>query len=133
VLLPLGAAYPFDVAKNLALLIATVIVAELPEIATVERSIPARGGRVYIDALQNGAGKLLVSPFSARPVPAASVSMPLRWSEVTRDLDPKAFHLRNAAQRMEKLGDDPFRGVLGEGGEGIDVQAVLERLARRAG
>jgi bifunctional non-homologous end joining protein LigD len=110
-----------------------VIVAELPEIATVERSIPARAGRVYIDALQNGAGKLLVSPFSARPVPAASVSMPLRWSEVTRDLDPKAFHLRNAAQRMEKLGDDPFRGVLGGGGEGIDVQAVLERLARRAG
>ena len=131
VLLPLGAAYSFDVAKNLALLIATVIVAEHPEIATVERSIPARGGRVYIDALQNGAGKLLVSPFSARPVAAASVSMPLRWSEVDRKLDPAMFHLRNAARRMDELGADPFAGVIGGAGEAIDVAAVLDSLAER--
>jgi bifunctional non-homologous end joining protein LigD len=128
VLLPLGGAYSFDVAKNLALLIANVIAHEHPEIATVERVIEKRGGRVYVDALQNGAGKLLVSVYSARPVPAASVSMPLRWDEVDERLDPKAFHLKNAVARLESLAEDPFRGVLGEG---IDVAVVIERLAER--
>ena len=96
VLLPLGADYSFDVAKQLSLLIAHVVVAENPAIATVERVVERRRGKVYVDALQNGAGKLLVSPLCARPVPAASVSMPLRWNEVGPKLDPATWDLRSA-------------------------------------
>ncbi len=64
-----------------------------------------------MDALQNGHGKLLVAPFSARPVKGASVSMPLRWREVNADLDPASFQLKNAAARMRKLRGDPLAPV----------------------
>jgi DNA primase len=34
-----------------------------------------------------------------------TVSTPLKWTELTDDLDPRDFHLSNAAERFEKIGD----------------------------
>jgi hypothetical protein len=48
-------------------------------------------GKVYVDYLQNGHGKTIAGPFSARPVVAASCSAPLSWSEVGPKLDPKNY------------------------------------------
>jgi len=66
---------------------------------------------VYLDYVQNGHGRLLVAPFSARPLPGASVSMPLKWSEVTPSSTSRSSHQDRSA-RMKKLGDDPLRAVL---------------------
>jgi DNA primase len=33
------------------------------------------------------------------------VSTPLKWSELDDDLDARDFHLGNAAERFEKIGD----------------------------
>jgi bifunctional non-homologous end joining protein LigD len=101
------------------------LAAELPEIATLARSIPARGGRVYLDCFQNGQGKTIVAPFAVRPRPGAPGSTPLRWSEVNQRLDPRRFTIRNVAARLEKLGQDPLRPVLSLR---PDLVAALERL-----
>jgi bifunctional non-homologous end joining protein LigD len=124
VLFPLGGRCSFEQARQLAQLIAAVIVGPLREIATIERVIAARGGRVYLDYLQNGQGKLLVAPFSARPVPGARVSMPLRWSEATARLDPTRFTIRTAPARLKKSGD-PMAPLLGAA---VDFDQVLRRL-----
>jgi bifunctional non-homologous end joining protein LigD len=129
VLLPLGGQCSFEQAKQLAEVMARVLVAELPKLATVERVISERGGKIYVDFLQNGHGKLLVSPFCVRPVEGARVSMPLRWSEVTAKLDPKQFTIRTAVARMEKLGEDPLRPVVTTQPK---LAAVLAKLARRS-
>lgn len=128
VLLPLGGRMNFEQSRHLAEAIGRVIVTELPDVATLERQPRKRGGKVYVDTLQNGHGKLLVAPFAVRPLPGAPVSMPLRWSEVNARLDPKRFTLRNAVARMKRLGDDPLRGVLGAA---PDLSAALGRLAAR--
>jgi bifunctional non-homologous end joining protein LigD len=128
VLLPLGGRMSFEQSRRLAEAIGQAVVAELPDIATLERQPKRRGGRVYVDTLQNGHGKLLVAPFSVRPLPDAPVSMPLRWSEVNARLDPKRFTLRNAVARMKRLREDPLRGVLGPA---PDLSAALGRLAAR--
>jgi bifunctional non-homologous end joining protein LigD len=85
---------------------------------------------VYVDFGQNGHGRLLVSPFSVRPLPGAPVSMPLRWSEVNAKLDPRRFTIRNAAARMRKLGEDPLAPVLGRA---PDLAGALARLAQAVG
>ncbi|HVN38857.1 MAG TPA: DNA ligase D [Myxococcota bacterium] len=128
VLVPLGAQLTHAQSRALAELLAQAVVARVPEIATVARSLRRRDGKVYVDALQNGHGKLLVAPFSARPVPGARVSMPLRWRDVTARLDPAQFHLRNAPARMRRLGGDPLAPVLRES---PDLLVALERLARQ--
>lgn len=127
VLLPLGGQVGYGESKLLGQLLATVVVAELPEIATVARQVRSREGKVYLDFLQNGRGKLLVAPFSPRPVPEAAVSMPLHWDEVVEGLNPRGHTLRDAPARMASLGADPMAPVLEEAPE---LPSVLERLAR---
>lgn len=112
VLIPMGAQHDHDLVRQLAELLARVIVDRLPAIATTERSIPARKGRVYVDALQNGRGKLLAAPYSVRPHPGAPVSTPLAWSEVSAKLDVRKLNLRTVPKRLRKLGEDPLLPVL---------------------
>jgi bifunctional non-homologous end joining protein LigD len=126
VLIPLGGQLGHDDARNLAYLLALIVERRHRQMATTNRNPSARGGKVYLDWGQNARGQLLVAPFSVRPQPGAPVSMPLLWDEVTPALDPRAFHLRNALARMERLGADPVRPVLTEK---PDLRAVMTKLA----
>jgi len=128
VLVPLGRQCTYEQSRTLGGLLARVIVAELPEIATVTRQVGKRGGRVYLDYVQNGHGRLLVSPYSVRPLPGAPVSVPLKWSDVTPKLDIRAFTIKNAPARMKRVKEDPLIGVLGEK---PDLVGALERLHAR--
>jgi bifunctional non-homologous end joining protein LigD len=91
----------------------------------VARLPRARRGKVYVDYLQNGYGKLLVAPYSARPLPGAPVSMPLAWEELTPQLDPRDFSLATAPRRLAEWDGDPMRPVLGEA---PDLAGALARL-----
>jgi bifunctional non-homologous end joining protein LigD len=71
-----------------------------------------RDGKVYVDYLQNGSGKLIVAPFSVRPLPGAPVSVPLGWREVNRKLDIRKHTIRTVPERMRKLKGDPLADVL---------------------
>src|SRR2546430_2551378 len=128
VLIPLGRQCTYEQSRTLGGLLARVIAAELPDIATVTRQVQKRGGKVYLDYVQNGHGRLLVAPFSARPLPGAPVSMPLRWTEVTPKLDMKKFTIKTAPTRMAKLEEDPLRPVLDLK---PDLITALERLNAR--
>jgi bifunctional non-homologous end joining protein LigD len=128
VLLPLGRQCTYEQARSLGGLLARVIAAQLPEIATVTRQVGKRGARVYLDWVQNGHGRLLVAPFSVRPLPGAPVSMPLQWSEVVPKLDIRKFTIANAPARLTKLKEDPLRPVLDLK---PDLVRALERLHAR--
>ncbi len=128
VLIPLGGQLGYEEARSLGELIARVIVTELPDVTTLARQISRREGKVYIDYLQIGAGRLLVAPFSVRPLPGAPVSMPLRWSEVNSKLDIRSHTIKNAVARMKKLKRDPLRDVLTMS---PDLANAIERLGKR--
>lgn len=126
VLIPLGGALTYEQSRSLAHVLARLIVDALPALATLERAIGARGGRVYIDYLQNGHGRLLVAPWSARPVPGALVSTPLTWREVGPKLDFHRFDIRTVLPRIAKQKRDPMVALLTAT---ADVPAALARLA----
>jgi len=128
VLLPLGRQCTYEQSRQLGGLLARVIAAQLPEMATVTRQVGKRGARVYLDYVQNGHGRLLVSPFSVRPLPGAPVSTPLLWREVGPKLDIRRFAIRSVPTRMKKLQDDPLLPVLDAK---PDLVAALERLHAR--
>jgi len=130
VLIPLGARYTHEQSRGMAELLARWVVRKLPAIATIKRQVQARDGKVYIDYLQNGHGRLLVAPYSARPVRGAMVSMPLRWDQVTSRLDMRRFTIKTAPRLLAKQKTDPLAGVLHEA---ADLPAALERLARLMG
>jgi bifunctional non-homologous end joining protein LigD len=99
-------------------------------VATIVRTINKRGDKVYIDYLQNRHGQLIVAPFSVRPLPGATVSMPLTWDEVNDDLDPRNYTIKNALDRMEKMGEDPVLPVLTEKPKLAKSLARLDALVK---
>ena len=111
-------------------LLARLVIKELGRKATIVRTINKRGDAVYIDYLQNRHGQLIVAPFSVRPLPGATVSMPLTWDEVNDDLDPKHHTIRNALERMESMGTDPVRPVLTEKPKLAKILARLDAMLK---
>jgi len=130
VLIPTGGTLTHEQCKTFAEVLARVIVTRRDTIATIVRIPAHRGGKVYIDFLQNGHGKLLVAPFSVRPLPGAPVSMPLLWTEVREGLTPRQFTIANAIPRLQSLERDPLIGVLSEK---PDLLGALGKLGERLG
>jgi bifunctional non-homologous end joining protein LigD len=105
VLVPWLGHTPYGEAREWALHIADEVCAALPMIATTERSIAARGKRVYVDVMQNALGKHAVPPYVIRTIPEATVSTPLEWRELTARLNPKKFTVTTALNRFVRRKD----------------------------
>jgi bifunctional non-homologous end joining protein LigD len=106
--------------------VARIVARDLSEIATVERSLAERGGKVYIDFGQNRKGQTVVPPYVVRPVRGATVSTPLAWDELEGDLHPSHFTLQNVPERLGRLGD-LFRPVLGAPQDLAPAIAALQK------
>src|SRR5215469_1784398 len=82
------------------------VAANHPDQLTVEHSIAARRGRVYLDPFRNAFVQTIVEPFSVRHRPKAPVSTPLDWPEVRPTLDPSDFNIGNFMSRVKRK--DPW-------------------------
>jgi bifunctional non-homologous end joining protein LigD len=83
------------------------VAAAHPKELTVDHSLAARRGRVYLDPFRNGFGQTVVAPYSVRHRAHAPISTPLAWSEVKPELDPADLNLGNFLRRARR--DDPWR------------------------
>ena len=111
VLIPLGRQVTYEQSRNIGNLLALMAVRELEGIATVARRPSQREGKVYVDFLQNGHGRLIVAPFCVRPRPGAPVSAPLDWAEVDAGLSIADYTISTVPARMAER-EDPMREVL---------------------
>jgi bifunctional non-homologous end joining protein LigD len=104
VFVPLVAGYTHEEVADFACSLAAAVSSRVPGL-TVERSLSKRRGRLYLDCMQNGYGKTVVAPYSLRAIDGAPVSAPLKWSEVTKKLDPLKYNIRTMPDRLAKVGD----------------------------
>ncbi|MGE6355306.1 DNA ligase D [Flavobacterium sp. NPDC079362] len=121
--IPLGAKYSYDQSQMFGKLIVSVVHEQLPDFTSMERQIKNRQGKMYLDFLQNRPGATIACPYSLRPKPGATVSMPLHWEEVKKGLTMQDFTIRNALERIKSEGDI-FKGALQKG---IDMKKALGR------
>jgi len=130
IMLPLGRQMTYQQCLQFAMLFARLVTDRHPDIATTQRTISKRDGKVYVDAFQNRAGQLMVAAYSVRPSPGAPVSMPIEWDEVNGKLHNSNWTIVNALKRMQKLGHDPVVKVLETKPK---LMGVLERLNKLIG
>jgi bifunctional non-homologous end joining protein LigD len=124
--IPLGAKYTYEQSKEFARVIATLVSKELPKFTTIERIVKNRRGKLYIDFLQNRPQATVSAPYSVRPKPGATVSMPLHWEEVKKGLKMTNFTIHNAVARVRSEGDI-FKPVLGKG---INLDKVIKNIKK---
>lgn len=124
--IPMGGKYTYEEVRSFIQVLCYLVEAKLPKLCTTERSIAKRGGKIYLDALQNRRGQTIASAYSVRPVPGAQVSAPVSWEELPR-ITPGSFTIENMPARLEEVGD-LFKGVLGAGIDMGEKLAVLEAL-----
>ncbi len=122
--IPLGAKYTYEQSKEFGRVLVKIIHLKLIEFTSIERIIQNRKGKLYLDFLQNRPQATLAAPYSLRPKPDATVSMPLHWDEVTKGLKMTDFTIFNAVDRLKKTGDI-FGGVLGKG---INLKKTLKNI-----
>lgn len=104
--LPVKLRYSYREARDFAQEICRRVHRAYPGITTLERKVGQRGGKLYLDYLQNGRGKTLAAPYSPRPLPGAPVSLPLTWDEVSREaILPGEFTMENVLPRLQQHGD----------------------------
>ena len=96
---------PYEAGLLFCQIIATVVVRKHPKAATIERSVHARGNRVYVDCLQNIPGKTLAAAYSVRASDYAGVSTPLTWQEVDEGVEREDFTIATVPQRVKAVGD----------------------------
>jgi bifunctional non-homologous end joining protein LigD len=121
--IPLPPRTSYEAGRLFCEIIATIVAHRHPRLATVERSVHARGRTVYIDYLQNIRGKSLAAAYSARASAYAGVSTPLTWDEVAHGVDREAFTIRTLPQRLSAVGD--LWAAL-RASKGADLSAVLK-------
>jgi len=127
VYLPLKPGYTFEQSRMFCEAVARLLVRDHADIATVERAVSRREGRVYIDFMQNRREQTVVPPYVVRPVEAASVSMPLEWDELETDFRLADFTLMTSPKRLERVGD-LFRTALSRP---QDLAPAIEALGRQ--
>ena len=116
---------PYEAGLLFCQIVATVVAQKHPKQATIERTVAARGKRVYVDFMQNILGKTLATAYSARASEFAGVSTPLTWREVHEGVNREAFTIRTVPARVQSLGDlwAPLRQ-----GKGVSLDAVSRYL-----
>ncbi len=110
VVVPFRPEHDWDAVFAFARIFAESIVREQPDKYTLSFSKSDRARRVLIDYKRNYRTSIAVAGFSMRARPDGTMSVPLRWSEVTARLRPDAFTVRNIRDRLRRLKSDPWEG-----------------------
>jgi bifunctional non-homologous end joining protein LigD len=105
VYVPMPRRTAYEAGRLWAQIVATLVAARHPQVATVERSVKKRGAKVYVDYLQNIEGKTLACAYSARASEFAGASTPVTWDEIDEGFDRRDFTMRTLPSRVARVGD----------------------------
>jgi len=123
IFVPILPSYTYDQTRKFAQVIGKILVSRYTEKITMEWNTARRKGKVFFDYNQNSKGKTIASIFSARPTPSATVSMPVRWEELS-SIMPTDFNILNVPVSIKRTGDS-WKNILEEK---QDINKILENV-----
>jgi bifunctional non-homologous end joining protein LigD len=99
------------VVKRFAHIVAASMAKDEPRRYTANPIKSRRHNRVFVDYLRNSREATAIAPYSTRARPGAPVAVPVAWSELSAISAGNQYTVKNLAQRLSKLGTDPWAGM----------------------
>ncbi|MBI1861550.1 MAG: hypothetical protein HYR96_11595 [Deltaproteobacteria bacterium] len=124
--IPTQGRFDYDTGRLFAEHICRLVNTKLPAFTSIVRDPAKRRHKIYLDFLQNRRGQTLAAPYCVRPRPGATVSTPLKWSEVKPTLKLDTFTIQTTQARLKRTGD-LWKPTLTTR---VDLKACLKRLLR---
>ena len=109
VVVPLVPKQSWEFVKDFSRALAEAVVRAAPDRYIATMSKAKRHGKIFIDYLRNSRTATAICAYSSRARPGATVSMPLRWEDLKKDLRGH-FTIRNVPEHLAALGKDPWHG-----------------------
>ena len=106
VIVPIADEYTFKETRSFVHKIGRQL-AKKHQLVVSEFSETKKPGKVFMDYLQNSHGRTMASPYSLRAVPEATVSTPLKWSEVKKGIKPTELNISSVVKREK----DPWKKI----------------------
>ena len=97
---------------------------EQPERYLLNMSKKLRKGKIFLDYLRNDRMSTAVAVLSPRARPGATVSMPLTWTQVKGDLDPKRYTVRTVPALLAKT-----KAWVGYDDAASSIKPAIKKLA----
>ncbi|WP_024506420.1 DNA ligase D [Bradyrhizobium sp. ARR65] len=113
-------------AKSFAQGICRWMASDAPERYLLNMSKRLRKGKIFLDYLRNDRMSTAVAPLSPRARVGATVSMPLTWTQVKADLDPKRFTMRTVPTLLAKS-----KAWQGYDDAAYSIKAAIAKLAKK--
>ena len=110
VVAPLVPTMNWDAAKAMCKALAEAMAADSPALYVANMAKSKRGGKIFVDYLRNGRGATAVAAYSTRARAGATVSMPLRWDELSDAIASDHFRISNVLRRLKNVKNDPWAG-----------------------
>ncbi|MBX9830943.1 non-homologous end-joining DNA ligase [Candidatus Babeliales bacterium] len=107
VVVPLKRTATFDVVRDYARDIATLLVQRYPKKLTINPRKESRGRKLLIDCMRNAYGATAVTPYAVRAIEKAPVAMPIFWEELARTT-PQRFTIKTIFKRLLQK-EDPWQ------------------------
>ena len=104
IFVPVAPMYSFNQTRNFAEIVGKILMRESPSRISMEWNTLRRKGKVFFDYNQNARGKTIASILSARPTASATVSMPVKWSQLDK-IVPTDFTISTVPDILRKRGD----------------------------
>jgi bifunctional non-homologous end joining protein LigD len=112
IVVPINRRIDWDGAKEFCKTLADFLVAAAPDRYIAKMSKAARKGKIFVDYLRNDRGATAIAPYSTRARPGATVSVPIKWEELTNRLTSDHFTIKNLPSRLSRLKSDPWADML---------------------
>jgi bifunctional non-homologous end joining protein LigD len=77
-----------------------------PNLYVLTMSKSKRRNKIFLDYLRNTRGATAVAPYSPRANSEASVSLPISWQDVKKNIKADAFDIKSA---LKNLKNDPWK------------------------
>ena len=123
IFVPIVSVYTYDQTRQFAEVIGSTLMKRHSDKITMDWNTIKRKGKVFFDYNQNSKGKTMASVLSARPTTSATVSMPIRWKDLSSTV-PTDFNLLNVPETIKKSGN-PWKDILQEK---QDINKLLESV-----